>query len=152
MKFWPLGRLFCPSRPLAYSLVCCKNVSVARKKGLPYTKLSARKYLDTMNANLPVLPTGWSRWFIFFKPCLLINRTYLHVFSNNVSGARKKEPPYTKLSARESLASMNARLASNTYEMVSEVDNLYATVCTFQILTTNNLLLNGATFHSVSGL
>lgn len=43
-------------------------------------------------------------------------------------GVKKKEPPYTKLSARESLASMNARMASNTYETVSEVDNLYATV------------------------
>ena len=41
----------------------------------------------------------------------------------------KKEPPYNKLSVRESLASMNARAASNTYEYVSEVDNLYATVC-----------------------
>lgn len=43
-------------------------------------------------------------------------------------GVKRKEPPYTKLSARESLASMNARLASNTYETVSELDNLYATV------------------------
>lgn len=48
--------------------------------------------------------------------------------SNNGPDVKKKEPPYSKLSARESLASMNARLASNTYETVSEVDNLYATV------------------------
>lgn len=47
--------------------------------------------------------------------------------SSNAQG-KKKEPPYNKLSVRESLASMNARAASNTYEYVSEVDNLYATV------------------------
>ncbi|XP_053383208.1 uncharacterized protein LOC123539820 [Mercenaria mercenaria] len=47
--------------------------------------------------------------------------------STNEQGL-KKEPPYNKLSVRESLASMNARAASNTYEYVSEVDNLYATV------------------------
>ena len=41
---------------------------------------------------------------------------------------KKREPPYNKLSVRESLASMNARIASNPYEYVSEVDNLYATV------------------------
>ncbi|XP_052763573.1 uncharacterized protein LOC128205710 [Mya arenaria] len=41
---------------------------------------------------------------------------------------QKKEPPYNKLSVRESLASMNERAARNTYEYVSEVDNLYATV------------------------
>jgi len=44
---------------------------------------------------------------------------------------KKKEPPYNKLSVRESLASMNARAASNTYEYVSEVDNLYATVSNY---------------------
>ena len=105
-----------------------------------------------MNAKFASITYGMVSEVHNLKPCLLINRTYLHDFSNNVSGARKKEPPYTKLSARESLASMNARLASNTYEMVSEVDNLYATVCTFHILTTSNCLLNGATFHSVSAL
>lgn len=47
---------------------------------------------------------------------------------DNTQTGGKKEPPYNKLSVRESLASMNARAASNTYEYVSEVDNLYATV------------------------
>ncbi|KAL4217938.1 hypothetical protein ACF0H5_022677 [Mactra antiquata] len=49
---------------------------------------------------------------------------------NSTTGqdGRKKEPPYNKLSVRESLASMNARAASNTYEYVSDMDNLYATV------------------------
>ncbi|KAL3889999.1 hypothetical protein ACJMK2_002306 [Sinanodonta woodiana] len=40
----------------------------------------------------------------------------------------KKEPPYTKVTARESLASMNARVAQNTYEVLPDADNLYATV------------------------
>lgn len=54
----------------------------------------------------------------------------VHIIPSNqgATGAQKKEPPYNKLSVRESLASMNARIASNTYEYVSEVDNLYATV------------------------
>jgi len=54
---------------------------------------------------------------------------------NSAAGGR--EPPYNKLSVRESLASMNARAASNTYEDVADVDNLYATVstlCTIELL------------------
>ena len=62
-------------------------------------------------------------------------------FYHDFSGARK-EPPYTKLSARESLASMNARLASNTYEIVSEVDNLYATVCVSLLTLSLRLIIS----------
>ncbi|KAH3709332.1 hypothetical protein DPMN_068794, partial [Dreissena polymorpha] len=58
--------------------------------------------------------------------------TVSRVNQDTPSGAQAqgstKEPPYNKLSVRESLASMNARAASNTYEYVLEVDNLYATV------------------------
>ena len=41
---------------------------------------------------------------------------------------KRKEPPYHKLTARESMASINARRALNTYEEVSDRENMYATV------------------------
>ncbi|XP_055997422.1 uncharacterized protein LOC125645853 isoform X2 [Ostrea edulis] len=40
----------------------------------------------------------------------------------------RKEPPYHKLTARESMASINARRALNTYEEVTDRENMYATV------------------------
>lgn len=41
---------------------------------------------------------------------------------------KHKEPPYLKLTARESMASINARRALNTYEEVTDRENMYATV------------------------
>ncbi|XP_061181877.1 dentin sialophosphoprotein-like [Saccostrea echinata] len=41
---------------------------------------------------------------------------------------KRKEPPYHKLTARESMASINARRALNTYEEVPDKENMYATV------------------------
>lgn len=41
---------------------------------------------------------------------------------------KRKEPPYHKLTARESMASINARRALNTYEEVTDRENMYATV------------------------
>ena len=66
--------------------------------------------------------------YIWKVPCILLQICNKKQSFSEFTDGKKKEPPYTKLSARESLASMNARMASNTYETVSDVDNLYATV------------------------
>ncbi|XP_069106832.1 uncharacterized protein [Argopecten irradians] len=45
-----------------------------------------------------------------------------------VAGPPRREPGYIKLTSRESMASINARRALNTYETVAETENMYATV------------------------
>lgn len=59
------------------------------------------------------------RWYLihFFWCLILVTQTSKH-----------KEPPYLKLTARESMASINARRALNTYEEVTDRENMYATV------------------------
>ncbi|XP_060077713.1 uncharacterized protein LOC132557234 [Ylistrum balloti] len=44
------------------------------------------------------------------------------------AGPPRREPGYIKLTSRESMASINARRALNTYETVAETENMYATV------------------------
>ncbi|KAJ8321906.1 hypothetical protein KUTeg_000377 [Tegillarca granosa] len=61
------------------------------------------------------------------------NQTSTTVVASRAQGetaesTKKKEPPYSKLTARESMASINARRALNTYETVAEAENFYATV------------------------
>ncbi|KAK3087032.1 hypothetical protein FSP39_000677 [Pinctada imbricata] len=60
---------------------------------------------------------------------VIVNVLPVSDVSTPTAGASgKREPPYHKLTARESMASINARRAMNMYEEVRDTENMYATV------------------------
>ncbi|KAK3583188.1 hypothetical protein CHS0354_025707 [Potamilus streckersoni] len=92
------------------------------------------------------------------NPITSMDFNYIDVTTGHVvegtQAEEKKEPPYTKVTARESLASMNARIAQNTYEVLPDADNLYATVeggsgdgVVRRSVVEQNFTLNASTDH-----